>query len=122
PQSARRGTASGPRLSRSTRVPLGARRRRHTPARSRGLADLDRLADLEAMAIAVGARHQGRPLAVAAEVPSLEALAVIRPRRGGNLRRKPRDQHVTAPTRGRALHRDVAEVLLVHGSGLPFLR
>src|SRR6185369_14728391 len=74
PQSARRGTWTGPRLSRSTRVVLRARRRL-TPVRSRGLAALGGLADLEAVTIAVGARRQGRPLAVTAEVPRFEALA-----------------------------------------------
>src|SRR5207247_10806154 len=114
--------ARGTGLPRPPRGPRPPRRRRLAPARSRGLADLGRLADLEAVTIAVGARRQCRPLAVATEVPRLEALAVIRPGGGHDLRREARDEHVAAPTGWRALHRDVAQVLIIHGSRLPFRR
>src|SRR5262245_54483669 len=120
PQSARRGTAISPRLSRSTRVAARARRRRLTPVDSGSpLARRLALADQETVTIALGRGLQGRTLAVAAEVPRLEAFAMIRPGRGHNLRRVAGDQHVATPARRGTLHRDVAQLVLVHASRPP---
>src|SRR4029453_16971935 len=78
------------------------------------------LANLEAMTVTVGARQQGRPLAVATEIPRFEALAVIRPRGRDHLGRIAGHEHVAAHARRGALHRHIRDVLqnliVVHGS------
>src|SRR4030095_8283274 len=82
------------------------------------------LANLEAMTVTVGARQQGRPLAVATEIPRFEALAVIRPRGRHHLGRVAGHEHVAAHARRGALHRHIRNVLqdliVVHGFVPPF--
>src|SRR5688572_33246150 len=102
PNSARAGTAFTPRLSRSRRT-----RRDGTRVSGSAVADLFALADLVAVAVAVGAGEERGPLAEAPEVPGFVALTVIGPGGGDHLRRVTGHQHV-ASTAGRCvLHLDV---------------
>src|SRR5688572_24288169 len=105
PYSARAGTAFTPRLSRS-------RRMRRDGTRESGGAVADLLADLVAVAVAVTAGEERRPLAEPAEVPCLVALAVIRAGGRHHLWGVAGHEHVTAAARRRALHLDVR---LFHG-------
>src|SRR4029078_5015707 len=83
------------------------------------LVDHAHLADLEAMTVAAGPRQEYRPLAGASDVTRLEALAGIRSRRRDHLGCEAGDQHVTARAGRRALHRDIAEVVIVHHGSSP---
>src|SRR3954470_20436552 len=82
---------------------------------SRSGGALLRLADLVAMPVAVDPGQQARATTIPAEVPRLEALAMVGAGGGDNLRGVARDQHVAPPAGRRALHRDVGQLFVFHG-------
>src|SRR5262245_1435364 len=89
-----------------------------TSSRGAGLAGVWPTPDTVAVAFAVGACHQLRPLAGASEVPGLIAFAMIRRRGCHDLGRVPGHQHVAARAGGHPLHAHIAQVpaVVVHGS------
>src|SRR5439155_11316862 len=73
-------------------------------------------ADLVPVPVAVDAGKQAGPAAVMPEVPGLVTLAVKRAGGGDHLGRIPRDEHVAAAAGRRALHRDLSQLFVFHGS------
>ena len=100
--------------------PQASDERRRGPSRVPSECGLRRLvSDLVEVAGAVSV--QAWPPAEAAEVPGLEALAMIGARRSLDLRSVAGDEHEAPAAGWGALHVDVNDVVFVHGFSCPFI-